>query len=176
MKLLEISLHTLRWLKFTIWLVNFTTSRSMCKRTYSKPPQGKSLNWYGQLTKLIRYGEFVEFWHVPMLLTNLSFLKSLVSIHDMQHECDDHDYAGIETLLHDCIYKTAQRCAILPSRLHMHEVQNIPKTLVNGGGFADIYKGTLSDGRDVAMKVPRCFGKPDEIRRVHAVSCARSSW
>lgn len=109
-----------------------------------------------------------------MLLTNLSILKSLVSIHDMQHECDDHDYAGIETLLHDSIYKTAQRCAILPSRLHMHEVQTIPKTLVNGGGFADIYKGTLSDGRVVAMKVPRCFGKPDEIRRVHAVSCARS--
>lgn len=52
----------------------------------------------------------------------------------------------------------------------MLEVETMPKARVNGGGFADIYKGTLSDGRVIAMKVPRCFGKPDEIRKVHAVS------
>lgn len=100
-------------------------------------------------------------------LTDTFFQKLLVSIRD---GCDDGGYPQIETLLHDSIYETARRLAILPSRLHIHEVQNMPKTLVSGGGFADIYKGTLNDGRVIAMKVPRFFGKPDEIRKVHAVS------
>lgn len=55
----------------------------------------------------------------------------------------------------------------------MREVQTMPKAPINGGGFADIYKDTLSDGEVVALKVPRCFGKPDDIMRVHAVRCVR---
>lgn len=101
-----------------------------------------------------------------IFLTYLTFSKSLVLIHNIR----GLKYTAIKTLLHDSMYETARRCAILPSRLHMHEVETMSKTLVNGGGFADIYKGTLSDGQVIAMKVPRCFGKPNEIRKVHAVS------
>lgn len=89
-------------------------------------------------------------------------------------DVDEHQFSGIETLLHDSIYETAHRLAILPSRLHMHEVQYMLTNKVNGGGFADIYEGTLNDGRVIAMKVPRCFDG-DQIRKVHAVSLIRIS-
>lgn len=124
--------------------------------------------------KSIRYGRTISYWRrIAMFLTDTTVLKALLSI---RCPADFKEvYEGIEILLHDSIYETAQRCAILPSRLHMDEVQTMATVHVNGGGFADIYKGTLSDGRVIALKVPRCFGKPDEIRKVHAVSYARIS-
>lgn len=111
---------------------------------------------------------------IAMFLTDVTILKALLSIRYTRYR--ELEFVVLQTLLHDSIYETAQRCAILPSRLHMDEVQTMATVHVNGGGFADIYKGTLSDGRVIALKVPRCFGKPDEIRKVHAVSYAHISY
>lgn len=82
---------------------------------------------------------------------------------------DTFEKKGLEVLLHDSIYNTARRCAILPSRMNIVEVQTIPVSRVNGGGFADIYEGRLSDGQVVALKTPRCFGGPEEIKKILAV-------
>lgn len=108
-----------------------------------------------------------------MFLTDSTVLKALLSVRRIKSL--RRGSKVIETVLHDSIYEAAQRGVILPSRLHMQEVMTMPTVHVNGGGFADIYKGTLSDGRVIALKVPRCFGKPDEIRKVHAVSYAHFS-
>lgn len=103
------------------------------------------------------------------LLRSFVIRKALLSVSESHG--DNFDASSIQTLLHDSIYNTASCCSILPSRLHMEEVENLSTTRVNGGGFADIYNGKLSDGRVVALKVPRCFGKAEEIKKVYAVSC-----
>lgn len=125
--------------------------------------------------KLIRYGRTSTKSCTATFLTDQSFRKSLLLFRDTRRSISYLEFSGIETLLHDSIYETARRCTILPSRLHMHEVEAMSKSHVNGGAFADIYKGTLNDGQVIALKVPRCFGKAKEIRKVHAVSCVRIS-
>lgn len=102
-----------------------------------------------------------------LLLIQPFLSKTLLSISDERGVFRPYG-EKTETLLHDSLYDTARRCAILPSRMHMNEVQTIPSEHRSGGGFADVYKATLSDGRVVALKIPRILDH--KITELHAVS------
>ena len=80
------------------------------------------------------------------------------------------DWRESYELYHDSLYNAAKHCAFLPSLMHVGGVQQTSSSLVAGGGFADVYKGTLNTGQVVALKVPRNFGTNEQIWKVRTVS------
>ncbi len=57
--------------------------------------------------------------------------------------------------------KLVMKGATFPPRLIVRGISQVGANPVAGGGFADVWKGKLK-GKDVALKVLRIFGSPEE--------------
>ncbi|KAH8105621.1 kinase-like domain-containing protein [Phellopilus nigrolimitatus] len=76
------------------------------------------------------------------------------------------------SLLLKLLTKTAKHHGYLPLQLYIKDVTRSGNYPVNGGGFADIWRGE-SNGSPVALKVLRVFGEPDDPswKNVHRELC-----
>ncbi|KIK64855.1 hypothetical protein GYMLUDRAFT_143969, partial [Collybiopsis luxurians FD-317 M1] len=54
---------------------------------------------------------------------------------------------------------------ILPSSLFVQDLQRIGQNPIRGGGFADIWRGTMGSNQSVCLKVLRLILEPDEDAR-----------
>ncbi|CAE6445184.1 unnamed protein product [Rhizoctonia solani] len=71
----------------------------------------------------------------------------------------DEDFIGRETTLENAITSLAKHgCADLTTSINLDACSPFP---VSGGGFCDVYRGKIYDGRSVAIKSLRVFDGPE---------------
>ncbi|KAG9221765.1 hypothetical protein CCMSSC00406_0006708 [Pleurotus cornucopiae] len=71
---------------------------------------------------------------------------------------------------HNLIYRLSKACGIFPSSVMVEDVVNVEPTAVNGGGYADIFRGSYQ-GKPVALKRLRIFLKGHDRHEAHKAVC-----
>ncbi|KAJ7598117.1 kinase-like domain-containing protein, partial [Mycena floridula] len=72
------------------------------------------------------------------------------------------------------LQRLTKRFGILPPSFFVHDVFREGTHAVAGGGFADVYKGILSES-PVCLKVLRFFTQPSEMREKLLKNCYREA-
>lgn len=70
---------------------------------------------------------------------------------------------------HNLIYRLSKACGIFPASLMVEDVANVEPTAVNGGGYADIFRGSYQR-KPVALKRLRIFLKGHDRHEAHKVT------
>ncbi|KAH8111290.1 kinase-like domain-containing protein, partial [Phellopilus nigrolimitatus] len=83
---------------------------------------------------------------------------------DAYNTIQDHSWtylleqSEVQSLLRSIVRRSANKHCFIPPSVYIQDVSLLENHAVSGGGFADVYKGSLSSGAVVAMKVLRFFG------------------
>ncbi|KAH8111281.1 kinase-like domain-containing protein [Phellopilus nigrolimitatus] len=68
----------------------------------------------------------------------------------------------MQGLLRSIVSRSAKYHGFIPPSVYIQDVSLLENHPVSGGGFADVYKGSLASGSVVAMKVLRFFGTSED--------------
>lgn len=82
----------------------------------------------------------------------------------------------IETVrkTYNLIYRLSKACGIFPSSLMVEDVVNVETAAVNGGAYADVFRGSYQ-GKQVALKCLRIFLKGHDRHEAHKVAATSFS-
>ncbi|KAH8106627.1 kinase-like domain-containing protein [Phellopilus nigrolimitatus] len=85
---------------------------------------------------------------------------SVIQKHHLFYAIEQPEMQG---LLRSIVRRSAEKHGFIPPRAYIQDVSLSDNHAVSGGGFADVYKGSLASGSVVAMKVLRFFGTSEHL-------------